>query len=591
MPQGRRKVAFSGKQKKSQILAKRDRKQERRETCDETDGSVSLSNTLVHSNFESGDDLRLNSLRHLSANRDVNRYALQFRKESNDELKRKKEEARLPLPPVDPEKCEVESEDIFVLPHLALPKRQFWTSNMSKNELDLKEQRYFREYVSTLERECENVGELGYFELNLETWRQLWRVLEMSDIILVIADIRHPIFHFPPGLYDYVVHELKKQIILVLNKVDLVPASLVLAWIEYMKNKFPKLYVTPFASYSGMKFKKSGKHRGKRIGKLRMASKSAEGLLTICEEIVGHNVDLSSWRHKIEDELKEEEEGSTDSDEEEFHPLKTGRQKLEKVDLSYYEGQRYKDGVLTIGCVGHPNVGKSSLLNAIMGKKVVSVSRTPGHTKHFQTIFLTKTVKLCDCPGLVFPSIAPKALQVLMGCFPIAQLREPYSAIAFIAERINILNILKIKHPQDEQSEWSAHDICEAWALKRGFLTAKTGRADVYRAANHILRMALDGRTICLAFHPPKYLKDLLSVWTKHPDSRRIEYLQCQSAFDALDSDQYFDSFDEDVESHEKLVPPNDEADGVEADEEDTSDSDVAVAAVSNKFAVLDTSD
>lgn len=44
--------------------------------------------------------------------------------------------------------------------------------------------------------------------------------------------------------------------------------------------------------------------------------------------------------------------------------------------------------------------------------KVVSVSRTPGHTKHFQTIFLTPSVRLCDCPGLVFPSKLPKSLQV-----------------------------------------------------------------------------------------------------------------------------------------------------------------------------------
>ncbi len=42
---------------------------------------------------------------------------------------------------------------------------------------------------------------------------------------------------------------------------------------------------------------------------------------------------------------------------------------------------------VVLGTVGHPNVGKSSLINGLMGRKVVSTSRTPGHTKHFQTMY------------------------------------------------------------------------------------------------------------------------------------------------------------------------------------------------------------
>lgn len=47
-------------------------------------------------------------------------------------------------------------------------------------------------------------------------------------------------------------------------------------------------------------------------------------------------------------------------------------------------------------------------------------------------------------------------------------------------------------------------DICDGWAKKRGFLTARAARLDSYRAANSILRMALDGK-ICLCLRPPKF--------------------------------------------------------------------------------------
>lgn len=51
-----------------------------------------------------------------------------------------------------------------------------------------------QEYVMKLEKIHAGTGKsLSFCELNLETWRQLWRVLEISDIILVIADVRYPV--------------------------------------------------------------------------------------------------------------------------------------------------------------------------------------------------------------------------------------------------------------------------------------------------------------------------------------------------------------------------------------------------------------
>lgn len=53
----------------------------------------------------------------------------------------------------------------------------------------LKTNNFFQEYLNNIEKNFPS-RELGFFELNLETWRQLWRVIEMSDFILYIVDIR-----------------------------------------------------------------------------------------------------------------------------------------------------------------------------------------------------------------------------------------------------------------------------------------------------------------------------------------------------------------------------------------------------------------
>ena len=92
---------------------------------------------------------------------------------------------------------------------------------------------------------------------------------------------------------------------------------------------------------------------------------------------------------------------------------------------------------LVVGLVGYPNVGKSSTINALVGEKKVSVSSTPGKTKHFQTIHLSPTLVLCDCPGLVFPQFATtKADLVCDGVLPIDQMREYTAPTALLVRRI-----------------------------------------------------------------------------------------------------------------------------------------------------------
>ncbi|NWU99151.1 GNL1 protein, partial [Upupa epops] len=109
---------------------------------------------------------------------------------------------------------------------------------------------------------------------------------------------------------------------------------------------------------------------------------------------------------------------------------------------------------------GLPNAGKSSVLNALLGRGALGVSRAPGKTRSFQTHFLAPRLRLCDCPGLLFPCHGPPELQVLAGVYPISQLQEPYSAVGYLASRLPLPQILGLRPPTCPAG-WTAWDICE----------------------------------------------------------------------------------------------------------------------------------
>lgn len=57
---------------------------------------------------------------------------------------------------------------------------------------------------------------------------------------------------------------------------------------------------------------------------------------------------------------------------------------------------------VTVGLIGYPNVGKSSVINSLKRSKTCEVSAIPGSTKNLKEVKLDSQVKLIDCPGVIF---------------------------------------------------------------------------------------------------------------------------------------------------------------------------------------------
>ncbi|XP_041269280.1 guanine nucleotide-binding protein-like 1 [Onychostruthus taczanowskii] len=137
---------------------------------------------------------------------------------------------------------------------LDFPRRPPWSFGMSPEELRAREEAAFGDFLRGLGDPGDTPGDsrgLAPFEHNLETWRQLWRVLEMSDIVLVIADARHPALGVPPALAAHVTQDLGKGLILILNKVDLAPPAVAVAWSHLLRARYSPARVVPFCTAPG----------------------------------------------------------------------------------------------------------------------------------------------------------------------------------------------------------------------------------------------------------------------------------------------------------------------------------------------------
>ncbi|XP_004641154.1 nucleolar GTP-binding protein 2 isoform X1 [Octodon degus] len=145
---------------------------------------------------------------------------------------------------------------------------------------------------------------------------------------------------------------------------------------------------------------------------------------------------------------------------------------------------------ISVGFIGYPNVGKSSVINTLRSKKVCNVAPIAGETKVWQYITLMRRIFLIDCPGVVYPSEDSETDIVLKGVVQVEKIKAPEDHIGAVLERAKPEYISKTY----KIDSWeNAEDFLEKLAFRTGKLL-KGGEPDLQTVGKMVLNDWQRGR-------------------------------------------------------------------------------------------------
>lgn len=309
-----------------------------------------------------------------------------------------------------------------------------------------------------------------------------------------------------------------KQFMLCINKADYLSEELIAHWNQYFKEKGVN-----HIFFSAKKEQEKLDGEAKESGDEESEDSEAEQLGDEEKEFEPLFGELKN-QIDLENEKKEEEEkqgqGKEQADEadaevkqEEAIQINTTKV-FSRVDILEYLRLRAKEMSrnyqhrLHVGTVGYPNVGKSSLINVLCGRKRVGVAAMPGKTKHFQTLLLENTERdicLVDCPGLVFPSFAnSKAEMYCCGVLPIQTITEYMTPVSLITHRIAkqaLEQHYKIRLPPQDAKSYTANTFLNLFAMRKGWVTGNSN-PNTAQAAKQVLKDYTTGQIVFCHLRP-----------------------------------------------------------------------------------------
>ncbi|XP_064605181.1 guanine nucleotide-binding protein-like 3-like protein isoform X2 [Liolophura sinensis] len=282
-------------------------------------------------------------------------------------------------------------------------------------------------------------------------YKEFKKVVDSGDVILEVLDARDPQGSRCQEVEEAVFNAgTNKKLVLVLNKIDLVPRENVEAWLKYLRNECPTVA-----------FKACTQTQNENLSRTKVP------------------LDLAS------DDLRKSSRC-------------LGADMLMKLLGNYCRNADIKT-TIRVGVVGFPNTGKSSIINSLKRSKACNVGSTPGVTRLMQEVQLDKHIKLLDSPGIVMATGTSDTSVILRNCVRLEGLPDPISPVDAILKRCDKKQMMLHYNLADYKD---VNEFLSLLATRLGKLK-KGGLPDVDKAARVVLQDWTNGK-ITYFTHPPE---------------------------------------------------------------------------------------
>ena len=174
--------------------------------------------------------------------------------------------------------------------------------------------------------------------------------------------------------------------------------------------------------------------------------------------------------------------------------------------LREYEAKGQSGRPLRVMILGIPNVGKSTFINKVAGRKAAAAGDKPGVTRGRQWINIDRSLDLLDTPGILWPKFDSQEVGELLAVTNAIKAdvidKETLGANFMLRLRDMYPNALRERYKMEPDPELNGYELLEQAAKKRGFLVSR-GEYDIERMANTLLKEYHEGKLGRLTLEAP----------------------------------------------------------------------------------------